>query len=159
MCASAQGKLEECCRKIMNSAPIETGAMNKNTDMSVEDNMLLKAVFPITLQNRFGTGRTIVGKTPKIVVARHLEPVGKNVAFQTVDANTKWVTRHFEPTFVGTYCRRFVYQEVWDDERRCHHVTTKFIVGDTTSVLCVRVSSVCTKDQKRRSVFLIHLTH
>ena len=40
-------------------------------------------------------------------------------------------------------CSRFLHSEVRDNERRCHHVTTKFIVGDTKSVLCVRVSSVC----------------
>ena len=103
-------------------------------------------------------------ENPQIVVARHLDPVGKNVAFQTVVANTKWDTpqldaKHFEPTVVGTHCRRFVYQEVRDNERRCHHVTMKFIVGDTKSVSCVHDSSICTKNQKRRSVFLIHLTH
>ena len=56
-------------------------------------------------------------------------------------------------------CSRFLHQEVRDNERRCHRVTTKFIVGDTKSVSCVHVSSICTKNQKRRSVILIHSTH
>ena len=56
-------------------------------------------------------------------------------------------------------CSRFLHSEVRDNERRCHHVTTKFIVGDTKTVSCVHVSSISTKDQKRRSVFLIRSTH
>ena len=48
--------------------------------------MKLKSFFPVTVQNHFGTGRTIGGRNQQIVCVRHLDPVGKNVAFQTVDA-------------------------------------------------------------------------
>ena len=104
--------------------------------------MLLKAVFSSNCTNSLWKREDNRWENSKMVVARHLDPVGRNVAFQTVVANTKWDTpqldaRHFEPTVVGTHCRRFVYQEVRDNERRCQRVTTKFIEGDTKKcVLC-----------------------
>ena len=154
--------------KIVNSASIETEVMNEYTRMSVGFSMQLKAVFSSNCTKSLWNREDDWWRNHKIVCVRHLEPVVRNVAFQMLVANTKWDTPqldagHFDPTLrilvVGTHCRRFVYQEVRDNERRCHHVTTKFIVGDTKSVSCVHVSSICTKNQKMRSVFLIHLTH
>ena len=180
MCAFAQlrdnwivNNVHECFSKIVNSASVETEVMNEYTCMSVGltgegQHVTEVCFFSSNCTKSLWNREDDWWRNQQIVCVRHLELVERNVAFQMLVANTKWDTPqldagHFEPTLripvVGTHCRRFVYQEVRDNERRCHHVTTKFIVGDTKSVSCVHVSSICTKDQKRRSVFLIHLTH